>query len=329
MKIGSINLAGLNRPFLIAEGGATHQGDPELALKMTAAAVESGADAVTFQEIDENRLYTDLPELPVPPQPRVGWECLKACRELAKSAGLCFSVCVTDPESLRHALEINIDFVKIVSYDITFFPFLKECALTGLPILLSTGASTFSEIEKALAVMGAPDRTLLYHTDCGYPTTDGEVNLQRMVRLRERFSLPVGYCDHTSHGLSCMAATALKASVIEKHFILDRTLGGSDHMVALEPDEITQLFSDIKAIANILGNGADEIAPGDFYRRNHLRRSIALAQDLPRNCEIREEHLTMLRPPGGLSWDERYNVLGKKTRRAFPCRHILKPEDVE
>ena len=296
---------------------------------MTTCAIESGADALTFQEIDETWLYTDLSELPVHRQVRVGWECLRQCGERARAANLSFSVCVTDAQSLRKALQIGIDFIKIVSYDITCYPLLKQFSATGLPILLSTGASTFREIERALIELNAPERTLLYHTDCGYPTPDEEVNLMRMVKLREKFALPVGYCDHTNHGLSCLAATVLKASVIEKHFILNRSLGGADCMVAMEPEELRQLFSNIKSIAKTIGTGADVVPEGEKYRRNNLRRSIALKHNMSQGEEVCQDDLTMLRPPIGLGWDERHKLTGRRLKRTLPFRHILTPEDVE
>ena len=127
VKIANREIFKLKRPFLVAEAGDGHQGQPELALQMARIAVESGADALTFQEVDEKFLYTDLGSLPVPHQECVGWECLEECREVAKAADLCFSVCVTDSSSLKRAIDVGIDFIKIVSYDLTFTPFLEEC----------------------------------------------------------------------------------------------------------------------------------------------------------------------------------------------------------
>jgi len=329
MIINNIDILKLNRPFLIAEAGSTHQGSPELALEMAKIAVESGADALTFQEIDETKLYTELDELPVLPQPRAGWECLKECKIIAKNSGLAFSVCVTDLDSLEKAMEIGIDFIKIVSYDIVFLPFLKYCGDTGLPILMSTGASTFDEVRKAISAASASDRLLLYHADCGYPTKDHEVNLLRMLSLRNEFKLPVGYCDHTDHGLSCIAATALGANAIEKHFILDRKLGGTDYMVAMESIEIKDLFDNIKRIAIMQGSGTDQIEEGDLYRRNNLRRSIALKRKVNKGNIITEEGLTMLRPPIGLQWDEKDKIIGKKAKKDLSARYIIKTDDLE
>lgn len=328
MKINNVELASLGRPFLVAEAASSHQGDADVALQMARAGAECGADALTFQEIDEQRLYTVHPGRAELYQNQVGWDCLKECRDIAKAAGLAFSVCVTDSDSLRKALVLGIDFIKIVSYDVTFTPFLAECGQTGLPILMSTGASLFNEIDAAVATLNAQDRLVLYHTDCGYPTDDAEVNLLRMVRLRERFGLPTGYCDHTNHGLSCLAATAMGAAVIEKHFTLDRAAGGPDHMVALEPAEITQLFRDIKRVAAMRGEGADRIPEGDIYRRTQLRRSVALLRPVKAGEIITGEMLTMLRPSGGLSWAERATLVGKTAARDLPYHHQITHNDV-
>lgn len=329
MQINGKNIPGLGRPFLIAEAGATHEGKAELALQMARKATGFGADALTYQEIDEEKLYARLDQLPVEPQPRVGWQCLGQCRNIAREAGLAFSVCVTDIDSLKQAMAIGIDFIKIVSYDISFFPFLKFCGETGLPVLMSTGASTFEEIEQALLVLNAPDRVLLYHTDCGYPTPDNEVNLRRMIKLRERFRTPVGYCDHTDHGVSCLAAAALGADAVEKHFTLDRSAGGDDYMVALEPDEIADVFEKIKRVSLILGNGSDKIQEGDLFRRSNLRRSVALSRSLKTGEPLTEEHLTMLRPPHGLGWEQRLQLLGRKSKGDLDARHILAADDLE
>ena len=328
VRIADHEISTLKRPFLVAEAGSGHQGEPELALQLVRIAIESGADALTFQEIDEECLYTDLPSLPVPRQERVGWECLRECREVAKEAGLCFSVCVTDSSSLECAIDVGIDFIKVVSYDITFIPFLEECGQSGLPIFMSTGASLFDEVERAIEALDASDRLVLYHTDCGYPTADDNVGLNRMLRLRERFGLPTGYCDHTDHGLSCIAASALGAAVIEKHFTVDRSIGGSDHMVALDAKQITQLFTEIKRTAVILGDGNDQIHPADLYRRDNLRRSVALRRAVGRGEKISEDLLTMLRPLGGLAWAERRDVVGKVARRDLPHRHQITSDDV-
>lgn len=329
MKIGRVDLRTLNRPFLIAEAGSSHQGKSELALQAAGIAIGSGADALTFQELHEERLYADLPDFPVTPRNRVGWKCLEDCRRSAKEAGLCFSVCVTDLESLESALKIGIDFIKIVSYDITFLPFLEECGRTGLPILMSTGASLFDEVGRAVEALNASDRLVLYHTDCGYPTPDPEVNLRRMLRLKERFGLPVGYCDHTDHGLSCLAAAVFGAVVIEKHITVSRNLGGPDYRVSFEAPEITRLFNDIRRVSEMLGKGSDEIAASERSRRDTLRRSLALRRAVDKGETITEDLLTMLRPPRGLQWVDRHNVIGRRASRNLPSRHLVKPEDVE
>ena len=328
MRIAGAELSSFNRPFLVAEAGSAHHGQADAALRLTRAAVETGADAVTFQEIDEKRLYAELRDLPVPPQPRVGWDCLRECRDIARGSGLAFSVCVTDAASLAKAMALEIDFIKIVSYDVTFLPFLRECGQTGLPVLMSTGASLFAEVEQALSALNASDRVVLYHTDCGYPTQDSEVNLRRMLQLHARFGLPVGYCDHTDHGLSCLAAAALGAAVIEKHFALTRTAGEGDAAVSISAPELADLFRDIKRVAAMLGDGADRVAPGDVYRRYHLRRSVALNRAIRQGETIDEGALTMLRPGGGLGWPDRGAVVGKVAARDLPRRHQISNDDV-
>tara|TARA_A100001015_G_scaffold284330_1_gene350664 strand:- start:87 stop:1076 length:990 start_codon:yes stop_codon:yes gene_type:complete len=326
MQIGDKNLNKFSRPFLVAEAGSSHGGDQKIAIDMVHAAIKCGADAVTFQEIYEEALYTKLNELPVSPQPRIGWDCLKECRGIAKENNLCFSVCVTDLESLDKALSLSIDFIKIVSYDVTFVPFLKKCGSSGLPIFMSTGASTFDEIEIAIKALNIKDNLVLYHTDCGYPTKPSEINLLRMLKLKEKFNSVVGYCDHTDITQSCILAAAMGAKVIEKHLILDKKSKFNDYEVALEPDELQNLFKQIKMTSTILGSGKDEIVTGDKYRRENLRRSIALNCDLEKGSIIKEEHLTMLRPSTGLPWEDRNLIIGKKIKFFLKKRQILRQD---
>jgi len=329
MKIRNIDIQKLGRPFLIAEAAAIHLGDTVRAHELAKTAITSGADALTFQQIDKKMLYTELPSLPVPEQHTVSWECLADCAAEVRKAGMAFSICVTDIPSLQKAMDIGIDFIKIVSYDITYFPFLRFCADTGLPILMSTGASTFEEVEEAMdEIKEAKDRILLYHTDCGYPTPANEINLKRMQRLRDLFHVPVGYCDHTNHGISCLAATALGANAIEKHFSLNSKMEGADYMVSMEPEEIKELFAQIKETAIILGDGADVIAQTDIFRRENLRRSLALARDINAGDLILESDLIMLRPPIGLSWKDRHKVIGKKAKTFLKSRKLIMIEDV-
>tara|TARA_B100002051_G_scaffold274183_1_gene314659 strand:- start:1065 stop:2054 length:990 start_codon:yes stop_codon:yes gene_type:complete len=329
LKILDREISKMGRPYLIAEAGATHEGDPEMAIKMTLAGIEARADAITFQEIDEEKLYSEIDELPVPEQKRIGWGVLEECRKICHEKGVAFSVCVTDSESLDRAVDLGIDFIKIVSYDISFEPFLRQCAQKKKPILLSTGASTFEEVGRALEIIGPEAEVCIYHTDCGYPTEDSEVNLLRMLSLGEFFQIPVGYCDHTSGTLSCLAAASLGADLIEKHFTIDKSLGGSDHMVALEPGELIAMFAEIRRIADIRGDGADKIEESSVYRRENLRRSIALAKNISKGEVLEERHLTMLRPPIGLEWADRGEIIGKRAKTDLKKRKIIRLGDLE
>lgn len=317
-----------HRPLLVAEAGAGHNGDPRRVATLIEAAVAARADAVTFQEIDEQRLFGLMDDRPVPLQKRVGWNCLREAKRLAAEHGLLFSVCVTDEASLESALAIGIDFIKIVSYDITHVSFVKQCVETKLPIFLSTGASTLDEVQTCLERVGDYDQIMLYHTDCGYPTADDEVNLLRMKRLSERFGHPVGYCDHTDHGLSCLAAAALGASVIEKHFLVEPTRGVVDAEVSLLPAQLVELFAQIRRVVSLLGKGEDIVMEGDRYRRAHLRRSLALNRSKRKGETIEAADLTMLRPGTGLDWDAREALIGHVCRTDLPRRKILSLDDV-
>jgi len=236
--------------------------------------------------------------------------------------GIQFLSTAFDPESIELLHSLAIPLYKIPSGEITNKPYLKAIASKHKPVIMSTGMSEISEIRSALAVLyenglTKADITLL-HCNTQYPTPMEEVNLRAMVQLRELLGLPVGYSDHTCGIEVPIAAVALGARVIEKHFTLDRRLPGPDHQASLEPRELKAMVSAIRNVEKALsGSGVKEPGIGESKNKEVVRKSIVAARAIRRGELLTEQNLGVKRPGNGISpmrWDE---VLGQRAIRDF------------
>lgn len=332
------------RTFIIAEAGVNHNGDLELAKKLVAQAAAAGADAVKFQTFTtaksisrgapkadyqlastgstENQ-YEMVRKLELP---RASHEVLlQACRE----HGIDFFSTAFDAESFDMLVELGVDRVKIPSGEITNLPLLRHMARLRLPVLLSTGMATLGEIEAAIAVIeesGTPRELItILHCTTEYPAPMAEVNLMAIPALRSAFQLPVGYSDHTTGIEVPIAAVALGATVIEKHFTLDRSLPGPDHGASLEPDELAQMVSAIRNIEEALGDGVKRPTASELKNRAIARKSIVAAKPIYAGERFSPENLATKRPGTGISpmrWDE---VLGRTAQRDYQEDEAIEP----
>ena len=266
----------MSRVFVIAEAGVNHNGDIEIAKQLIDAASEAGADAVKFQTFQADSLvcrtakkaeyqlettdrtetqYDMLKKLELTPQ--MHRELIEHCSK----KNIMFLSTPFDLESIKLLSELGMQIYKIPSGEITNLPYLREIAKQQKKIILSTGMSSMDEVKAAVDVLkdsGAKDITLL-HCNTQYPTPVPDVNLLAMVKMREELGLPVGYSDHTQGIEIPIAAAALGAVVIEKHFTLDKNMEGPDHKASLEPLELKQMVESIRKTELALGNG---IKPG-------------------------------------------------------------------
>ncbi len=320
--------------FIIAEAGVNHNGDIHLAKRMIDLAAEAGADAVKFQTYRTENLVTCdaakaeyqrestnreesqfemLKKLELSPEDHR--ELIRHCGE----RGIRFLSTPFDLESIELLHDLGVRTWKIPSGEINNYPYLREIASLGEEVILSTGMSTMEEIGQALEVLrdnGCGAYTLL-HCNTGYPTPMEDVNLLAMQSMRKRFRCPVGYSDHTRGIEAAIAAAALSASVIEKHFTLDRTMVGPDHRASLEPEELKAMVSAIRNIQLALGDGKK--APSDSERTNLevVRKSIVAACDISAGEVFTEENITTKRPGTGLSPMRWREVLGKRAGRDY------------
>ncbi len=328
--------------IIIAEAGVNHNGDLETARHMVVAAKEAGADYVKFQTaIPELVISTFAPKAEYQKETTGSAESqLDMCRKLhlplsdyaglkkyCDEIGIGFMSTPFDLVSIDCLAEIGMDYWKIPSGEITNLPYLRKIAGKGGRVILSTGMSTLDEVAEAVKILTEGTITrediILLHCTTQYPTPYDAVNLRAMDALRTLGCGGVGYSDHTQGICIPVAAVALGACVIEKHFTLDRNMPGPDQKASLEPDELREMVNDIRHIEIALG--CNEKAVADAERDNIViaRKSIVAARDIKRGELFSTDNITVKRPGNGISpmkWD---TVLGKSAPRDFAADELI------
>ncbi len=320
-----------SRCFVIAEAGVNHNGDPETALELVDAAAETGADAVKFQTFRADLLVQpDAPkaryqeettgadetqhemlrglELPLP-----AYEALKA---RAEERGLIFMSTPFDEESVDLLDDLGMQAFKIGSGELTNLDLLRAVARKRKPIILSTGMASLGEVEQAIDAVtsqGNEDIVLL-HCVSNYPTEASDVNLRALGTMRTAFGRPVGFSDHTMGIEVALAAVALGAVVVEKHFTLDHNADGPDHRLSLEPGDMTRLVQGILKVESALGDGIKRPAASEADVRAVARRSLVVSTDLPAGATLRADVLVVRRPGTGLAPALKPYVVGRRLR---------------
>lgn len=319
---------------IIAEAGVNHNGSMELAKKMVVAAKEAGADYVKFQTfIPEKLVSGDAKKADYQQETTgAGESQLEMLQKLALTqqdfvelqryctkTGIGFLSTPFDLESLDFLNTLPMDFWKIPSGEITNYPYLVRIAQTGKKIVMSTGMCEIEEIREALAVLeenGAGKVTLL-HCNTEYPTPYEDVNLLAMRQMREAFHRPVGYSDHTRGIEVPIAAAALGAVVLEKHFTLDKTMEGPDHRASLDPAELKAMVMAVRHIEQSLGDGVKRRTASETKNINAARKSIVAAVPIHRGDVFTVDNLTVKRPGGGKSPMRWNQVIGQTAQRDY------------
>lgn len=322
-----------DRVLVIAEAGVNHNGSLDIAKQLILAAKHSGVDIVKFQTAKLNSLVSKFAEMAEYQKNNTGriesqkemlsrlllsYEDFIELSKYCKEIGIEFLSTPFDIESI-HFLSQHVNFWKIPSGEITNYPYLVEIAKTAKPVLMSTGMSDLDEISDAVHVLkehGCTNITLL-HCNTQYPTPMSNVNLRAMQTISEKFGMPVGYSDHTRGIEVPIAAVALGATVIEKHFTLDRNMEGPDHKASLEPDELKAMVSAIRNIEEALGSKEKIVTLSESGNKTIARKSIVAARDIERGEIFTGENITVKRPGNGISpmkWNE---VIGQKATRDF------------
>jgi N,N'-diacetyllegionaminate synthase len=346
VQIGK-KLIGSGQPvFVIAEAGVNHNGDLKMARALIDVAVDAGADAVKFQTFQADRLATaDAPKAEYQLQTTGNAESqLEMLRRLELSAdahrelqsycrerGIIFLSTPFDEEAVDLLAELGVPAFKISSGDLTNSPLLEYVASKGKPVILSTGMSELAEVIEAVSVLDSVgcENPVLLHCVSNYPAEPAEVNLRAMQTMRAAFDLNVGFSDHTEGIDVSVAAVALGACVIEKHFTLDRALPGPDHRASLEGEELRQLVKSIRRVETALGSGRKAPTASEVETARVARRSLVAARDIPAGVTLKREMVVMRRPGTGLSPATLSAVLGRQTVREIAAGTILEAEMFE
>ncbi len=328
--------------IIIAEAGVNHNASMDMARRMVVEAARAGADYVKFQ--------TAVPELvisSIAPKAEYqkettgeGESQLEMCKaihlpltaypelaELCRKEGIGFMSTPFDLVSIDSLAEIGMDYWKIPSGEITNLPYLRKIAAKGGRVILSTGMSTLDEVADAVDVLEkggiSRDDIILLHCTTQYPTPYADVNLKAMDSLRELHTGGVGYSDHTLGIEVPVAAAALGAQVIEKHFTLDKNLPGPDHRASLDPAELAAMVKAVRHIETALGSGEKKVAESERPNIEVARKSIVAARTIAKGETFTEENITVKRPGNGISpmlWD---SVIGQTAKKDFPYDSLI------
>lgn len=332
-----------NKVTIIAEAGVNHNGDITLAKKLIDAAANAGADYVKFQTFNSKKLVsrsaqkadyqkentkdTVESQLIMLQKLELSKENHLELIEYCKDKNIRFLSTAFDLDSIAFLHELNIDLWKVPSGEITNLPYLRKIGSLGKPVIISTGMAEMSEIQDAINVIVSAGTTIenikVLHCNTEYPTPMKDVNLTAMNTIKEVFKVPVGYSDHTLGIEIPIAAVALGASIIEKHFTLDKTMEGPDHKASLEPQELEAMVTAIRNIELALGNGVKAPSPSETKNKPIARKSIVANKDIFKGETFNENNLTVKRPGTGISpmkWDE---LIGKKATKNYNMDDLI------
>lgn len=330
------------RTFIIAEAGVNHNGRIDLAKRMIDAAVQANADAIKFQTFAPEKIVskqapkaeyqkktTDRKESQLEMLKKLALD-VDAHRELVgycKKRGIIFLSTPFDLESIDLLNNLGLEIFKIPSGEITNLPYLRKIGSLKKKIIMSTGMADMKEIGKAMQILieaGASKRNItLLHCNTEYPTPFKDVNLLAMITMQNTLGVRVGYSDHTLGIEMPVAAVALGAKLIEKHFTLDREMEGPDHKASLEPQELEAMVTAIRNVEIALGNGTKKPSSSEVKNRAIARKSIVASREIKKGDVFTEKNITSKRPGTGISPMKWYDVIGRKAKRNFKADELI------
>jgi len=329
--------------FIIAEAGVNHNGDVGLARQLVDVAAEAGADAVKFQTFKAEQVAS-------PSAPKADYqlgatgagesqqEMLRSLelspkdhyvlRDHCQRKGLIFLSTPFAEQSADFLDELGVPAFKIPSGEITNFPFLQHVARKGKPLIVSTGMSWLSEVDEAVRTIrsAGTDKLILLHCVSRYPADPAEANLKAIRTMEAVFQVPVGFSDHTLGTEVALAAAAIGARVLEKHFTLDRTLPGPDHRASLEPQELKALIAGVRKVEQALGHGRKEPSAAELETAAVVRRSLVAACEIEPDTVLTESMVGIKRPGTGISPSMLPFVIGRKVKTRLVAGALITPE---
>jgi N,N'-diacetyllegionaminate synthase len=329
--------------IIIAEAGVNHNGDISLAKNLIDVAADAGVDYVKFQTFNAKKLVSksaqkaDYQKENTNNQAESQLEMLKKLElskdnhrvliEYCKSKNIKFLSTAFDLDSIDFLHELKIELWKVPSGEITNLPYLKKIGSLSKPVIISTGMATMNEIEDAINIIKGAGTELglitVLHCNTEYPTPMCDVNLTAMNTIKQAFKVPVGYSDHTLGIEIPIAAVALGATVIEKHFTLDKNMEGPDHKASLEPDELKAMVTAIRNIEQAMGNGIKAPSSSEAKNKAIARKSLVAKKSIVKGEVFTEDNVTVKRPGTGISpmkWDE---IIGKVATKNYKADDLI------
>ena len=334
--------------YIIAEAGVNHNGKLDLALKLCDAAKEAGVNAVKFQTWKTENIVTASACMATYQKKNIQtaassqYEMLKRLelsyehfahiQEHCKQIGIDFLSTPDEEESLDFLMSLSLPLIKVGSGEVTNIPYLRTIGSKKKPVILSTGMSTMEEVERAVKFLSTPangskavsiDDIVVLQCNTQYPTPYQDVNLLAMPRMGNALGVRYGYSDHTKGIEIPVAAVALGACVIEKHFTLDRSLPGPDHKASLEPSELKEMIARIRNVEQALGNPLKRVTDSEKDNIIVARKSLVAARDIRKGETFTKENLAVKRPGNGISPWNIYDVIGRVAKRDFPFDSLI------
>ena len=347
VRIGEREVGEGQLAYVIAEAGVNHNGSLDRAIELVDVAAASGADAVKFQTFDAEELVTaEAPkaayQLAAADPDESQLDMLRALELSYKDHVTIFQhaevrgiTCLSTPFDGKSAdllNELGVPAFKIGSGELTNIPLIRQVASYGKPVLVSTGMSDLDEVRAAVDAVtrvGGGERLILLHCVSNYPAAPADANLRAMETLRKTFQVPVGFSDHTLGYAVATAAVALGANVIEKHFTLDRTLPGPDHLASLEPGELAAMINALRVVETALGDGEKKPAPSEQEMRMVARRSLVATVRIDKGTRLTAEMLTAKRPGGGIPPSELPQIVGRAAAATVEAGEMLTREKIQ
>ncbi len=342
----------MSRVFIIAEAGVNHNGDEDLAIQLVDIAANCGADAVKFQTFSADKLVAKGTAKASYQARETGdgdqhgmlkaLELSDAAHERLAQAcarhGIEFMSTPFDEEAADMLLDLGMRRIKVPSGELTNLPFLRFLAAKGVPLILSTGMADMQEIDQAVqavrttwARMGyipAADALTVLHCTSNYPAAFSDVNLNAMQTIGREIGVPIGYSDHTLGIAVSTAAVALGATVIEKHFTIDKSMSGPDHSASLDPDELKAMVDSIRAVEQCLGSAIKAPTATELPIRALVRRSVTILRDIEAGAILQADDVALLRPGTGIAPAELEQVPGRQARKALTAGTTLNWSDL-
>lgn len=332
----------MEKTFIIAEAGVNHNGNIEIAKRMIDTAVDAGADAIKFQtfkaekivskfapkaEYQEKTITVGESQLEMIKNLQLDMDAHKGLISHCKKRRIIFLSSPFDSESVDLLNELGLEILKIPSGEITNLPLLTKISHLKKKIILSTGMADLGEIEDALNILtdtNIPRESItVLHCHTEYPTAYEDVNLFAMLTIKEAFKVDVGYSDHTLGIEIPIAAAALGATVIEKHFTLDRNMQGPDHKASLEPKELEAMVRAIRNVEKALGSGVKKPSLSELKNRLVTRKSIVALRNIKKGEIFSEKNIIPKRPGTGISPMKWYEVIGKESKKDFNVDELI------